>query len=315
MAAVPELLGCLHHEDERACTNCQAALARMIEMWEPDDERLAQLAGFLADIGPGTKACGQATSVQLATVLLQRSSPDVLSSVILAVTKMLEQAPPLTDERVQRSALRLARELLKGSHLSQNVPTCRRIVRVSLTSPAADNRIAALCLAMTPGMNLSEPIVVLLDDPVAEVRRTAMLIVGPDVAAINTDDLLRWLHDPDEDIRWLCEKALRARGLREEHLKLGRLMTDDRPATRLQVLDLLPEVGDLEPGVWLRRLSHDFVPAVRAAAVRAAAQYPAVDLNDRLEQMVHNDPCPTVRQLAAFYRNAPRPGSVNAFVR
>jgi hypothetical protein len=70
---------------------------------------------------------------------------------------------------------------------------------------------------------------------------------------------------------------------------------------RLQVIDQLRYAHDLEPGVWLRRLSHDPAPAVRAAAVRAAAERHTVHLTDRLEQMAQNDPCPTVRQLAKYY--------------
>jgi len=38
-------------------------------------------------------------------------------------------------------------------------------------------------------------------------------------------------------------------------------MTDPQPAVRLQVLEHLHEASDLDPGVWLRRLSHDSAPA------------------------------------------------------
>jgi len=78
-------------------------------------------------------------------------------------------------------------------------------------------------------------------------------------------------------------------------------MTDSRPGTRLQVIELLKRADDLEPGVWLRRLSHDPSAAVRAAAIRAAAEQSLAQLADRLEQMSQNDPCATVRQLAQFY--------------
>jgi hypothetical protein len=69
----------------------------------------------------------------------------------------------------------------------------------------------------------------------------------------------------------------------------------------LQVLEQLRQANDLEPGVWLRRLSHDPVPAVRAAAARAAGENDQVDLSDRLTQMAQSDPSPTVRQLARYY--------------
>jgi hypothetical protein len=154
---------------------------------------------------------------------------------------------------------------------------------------------------MRPGLELLDAVTPLLNDPDAEVRRSAMVAVGPAAEILGTDDLLRWLHDSDAEVRQLCEKALRSRGLQDEHLRLGRLMTASQPRARLQVLDRLRYANDIEPAVWVRRLSHDPAPAVRAAAARAAAEQTLTTLTDRLEQMAQNDPCPTVRQLAQYY--------------
>src|SRR5208337_1265426 len=126
----------------------------------------------------------------------------------------------------------------------------------------------------------------LLDDPVAEVRQAAILAVGPARDVVNTEDLLRALHDPDPDVRRLCEVMLLGdRGLRQEDVILGRLISDARPEVRLKVLDRLRPASDTEPGVWLRRLSQDPVPAVRAAALRAVAEQPLLDFSERLQQM------------------------------
>src|SRR5262249_5149701 len=99
----------------------------------------------------------------------------------------------------------------------------------------------------------------------------------------------------------LCEAALRGRRLLPEHIRLGRLLTDPNPVVRLKVLDDLDRTPELDPGVWLRRLSHDPSPAVRVAAVRAMSQQTLIDLSDRIDQMARNDPSPTVCQLAQFY--------------
>jgi hypothetical protein len=40
---------------------------------------------------------------------------------------------------------------------------------------------------------------------------------------------------------------------------------------------------------------------VRAAAIRAAVEDGHLDLQDRLDQMAHNDPSPTVSRLAQHY--------------
>ena len=68
------------------------------------------------------------------------------------------------------------------------------------------------------------------------------------------------------------------------------------------MLDRLPDMPDLDPGLWLRRLSHDPSPAVRAAAVRAMSVQRQVDLSDRIDQMAGNDPSPAVSRLAELYR-------------
>jgi hypothetical protein len=115
------------------------------------------------------------------------------------------------------------------------------------------------------------------------------------------------LHDPDPEVRKICEDVLRDRGLRPEHLHLGRLLTDPHPGTRLEVLDHLGQVADLDPGLWLRRLSQDNSPAVRVAALRAMSQQKLVDLSDRIDQMAQSDPSPTVCQLARYYRQQHHP--------
>jgi hypothetical protein len=155
-------------------------------------------------------------------------------------------------------------------------------------------------------MDLLEQVVSMLNDPEAEVRRAALLVIGPATRDVAPDEcLLPCLHDPDPEVRRLCEVALSGRGLSPEFLELGRLLTDPRPTMRLQVLDHLQHSPD--PGLWLRRLSHDTSPAVRVAAMRAMTQQPFLDLSDRIDQMARSDPSPTVCQLARFYLTCPRP--------
>ena len=79
----------------------------------------------------------------------------------------------------------------------------------------------------------------------------------------------------------------------------------------MQVLDRLRESSELDPGLWLRRLSLDASPAVRVAAVRAMTQQTFVDLSDRIDQIAREDGNPTVRQLAQYYLECPRRTSEN----
>jgi HEAT repeat protein len=180
----------------------------------------------------------------------------------------------------------------------------RAMARAALNSGDASTRVRAVELATLPGVDMRKDTAPLLSDPDAEVRRAAMIAVGEWPTIIHTDSLLSWLHDPDPVVRRLCEQALRgkARGnLSGDFIRLGKLVTDPRWDIRLSVLDYLDDVEDLDPAIWLRRLSHDASPAVRAAAIRAACDMESVDLSDRLDQMARDDPSQTVSGLARHY--------------
>jgi HEAT repeat protein len=264
----------------------------------------------LAKIFPSCSAAGQDVGLRVQMLLLPPTASLTPPAAFLSsAAEMIAQASLVSDGQVHDAALELAIALLNRGYRDQLLEASRELTRKCLRDPVANNRIQAIRLALRPETELLEPVVLLLSDPEAEVRRCAMLAVGPAPAIISTDDLLPWLHDSDSEVRQLCEKALRSRGLKEDHLTLGRLITDRRPNARLQVLELLIQRNDLEMGVWLRRLSHDPAPAVRAAAIRAAVENKMPRLVDRIDQLSQNDPSPTVRQLAHFYLSVEWPSA------
>jgi len=210
-------------------------------------------------------------------------------------------AARVSEEHVHAPALELAAVLLEQAGPGNE---CRELIRVCLADKDPGHRLRAVQLAREPQLKLFKEAVSLLSDPAVEVRRAAILAVGSaSQEEVVDDDLLRSLHDPDEDVRRTCEAVLRSepRRFTEEQLKLSRLLTDDDPAVRLQVLEYLHRRSDLEPGVWLRRLSHDSERAVRAAALRTAAEQTLVDLSDRMAQMAQSDPSPTICELARYF--------------
>jgi HEAT repeat protein len=143
-----------------------------------------------------------------------------------------------------------------------------------------------------------------LRDPIPQIRRAAVLAIGVAEEAISKEDMLPLLQDPDAEVRRLCEKALRGRGLDDTYIKLAKLISDQRPGSRLQVVHYLHDAEDSisGSGVWLQHLSQDPSPAVRAAAIRFAGEDPAgSDFRERMLQMSRDDPSPTVRQLALHY--------------
>jgi HEAT repeat protein len=175
---------------------------------------------------------------------------------------------------------------------------CRKLAVAGLKDSDASCRADAARLAAAPGIETLDQLESLLADTAPEVRRVALLALGSRADLLATDELLLLLHDPDGEVRALCEKALLGRGLRSEHIQLARSMTDTRPSVRAQVPAQLEYFPDLDARVWLERLSRDESPAVRAAVVRVAGE---AGLQEWVRQAAGQDPCPTVRQIAGFY--------------
>jgi hypothetical protein len=306
-AAVPGLLDCLARPDPSVCGNAREGLARLVAGWGGSDARSVALALRLARAFPHLSRPGQRATLEVAPAWFsERPARQAAAGLVPACARLLGESAAVTDPEVQGAALELAGALLALPHHCEALSAARDVTRAALESSTADNRLRAVRLTLCPGIDLLDQVVPLLQDPASEVRRAAVLALGP-AESFRDEGLLPCLHDPDPEVRRLCEVALRGRGLRPEHLHLGRLLTDPSPVMRLRVLDHLCQARDLDPGIWLRRLSHDPSPAVRAAALRVMSQQTEVDLNDRIDQMARSDPSPTVCQLARYYLQQHRP--------
>jgi HEAT repeats len=310
-AVVPSLLAALESADNKTCANLEFALVGLVRNWGPDDARsqalLEQVALHFGSLNEGAKN----SVLQIPIVLLnktpeKRNLPPLVTRL---AGDLLSAAAEAKGLRV--SVLRLAGALVEQVPHGQWLDLCRELAVKGLGASDVEARVAAIQLVLRPALrqenDLLAKVVPLLKDSVPSVRKTALLALGPAKDLISDDDLLPLLHDADDEVQNLCELALRSRGLQENHILLARLISDEQPSARLQVLEHLREATDLEPGVWLQLLCHDSSPAVRAAAVRAVASQPQVDLRNCLHEMAQQDPSPTVRQLAGHYLNRSRP--------
>lgn len=311
-AALPGLFECLRQPDARVCANARAALDYLMHSWGNGDARTADVALRLGRTFPGFSPAGQKQVLDLAAGWFREPQPPP-RKLLSACGQLVRESAAIAEDDVRTSALELCGILLEqpGEQRQQQsarpLDPAHKLVAAALQSPSEGNRLRAVRLSLYPGMaDLLEQVAALLDDDSPRVRRAALISVGPARDAVHDDQLLPCLHDPDAGVRRLCEQALVARGLRREYVELGRLLTDPQPAKRLQVLDRLRQANELDPGLWLRRLSHDPSPSVRVAAMRAMTQQSFVDLSDRIDQIAREDGSPTVRQLAHFYLNCPR---------
>jgi len=264
--AVPRLLGCLNKEDAGLCEMGRSGLEQLLSEWGSKDPRSVKLAERFFDAHPGFSPDGQVAALQML--------PEVLAINV------------------------------------ESAARARTLVTMAMKDRSPEQRYLAITVALRPELNLLSAVIPMLDDTDPRIRRMAMRALGPvaesaggmETPALDTDALLRWLHDPDPEVRALCEEYLtRNRGCSPRDVAFGRLLTHPDPMKRLHLLLTLPEEEDMDVGNWLKRLSKDNESSVRAGAVRVAAEN-RIEFADRLDQMMRTDPDGTVRQIAEHYR-------------
>src|SRR5206468_2245706 len=116
----------------------------------------------------------------------------------------------------------------------------------------------AVQLSLHSEMDLMEQLAASLNDPAVEVRRAVIRAVGPAKNVVIDDVLLPSLHDSDPEVRHLCELALEEyRQRTPQQVWLGFLLTAPDPAVRVHVVEHLRVVAEVDPSVWVTRISQD----------------------------------------------------------
>lgn len=302
-AAVPGLLARFSRQNAQECKNAAAALAALTKKWGTSDLRTYDIASKVNASFDSFSASGKEAALVWSLAVADASSlPRPLRP---SLCHLFEKAAQQKENGIKEQALALANILIERNPSPEFMTTCEKLIRQELKSSQDSQRVHAVHLTLhgvfQEKHDLLRQVVPLLKDKSAEVRRAAVLAVGTSPEVIAEEEMLPLLHDSDEEVRKLCEAALRSRGLHDDHILLGRLITDQRPTARLKIIRHLPRVHDVDPVLWLERLSKDSSEAVRAAAIRLAASSSQIDFRNRLMQMAQSDPSETVRQLARFY--------------
>jgi hypothetical protein len=301
--AVSQLLDYLTRPDHAVCQNSRAGLQALMTHWGGlHDDHTTVLVGQLATSFSRFSASGQQHTLELVADWFRNEPLAVpASGLLLASARLLSSSGTVTEDQVQGAALDLCLVLMTHPQGSEILGPGRDLIRSCLQSTNASVRRRAILAALHPGMDLLEFLTGLLNDPSPEVRQAVLLAVGPPNRVVSDETLLPALRDPDVEVRRLCEQALKSRGLSPEHLALAKLLGDPEPLQRLKILNHLRWSQDIDHGIWLRRLSHDPAPCVRAAAARMMSQQTSIDLTDRIDEMAQTDPSPTVGYLASVY--------------
>jgi hypothetical protein len=223
------------------------------------------------------------------------------SEFVIGAHRLVELGRVSAEPAPRAATMRLAVSLAKANLTEETLSRFRELARSGIADADPRVQLAAISLATLPAMRMLDEVAHCLGSHSAEVRRGALLVLGPNPEVLNEDALLPLLHDADPQNASLAQSALVARGLSNDQIRLGRLIADPKPTHRLEVLDHLEGPADVDVAMWLKRLSHDTSPAVRSAAARAMAQAGGQDLKERLAQMAEGDPSPTVSRLARHF--------------
>jgi hypothetical protein len=304
-AIVSGLLDNLTTKDPTICNNIEAALAALTRRWGPEDERTLQLAQEVSQRFGNWSPLGQISGLNVMTAMLSQDGPKTWPpSLTQGAAELLNACRDRPELR--GSALALAGALLERVPPGQCLDVSRVLAEKGLTDRFPRTRLAAVKLLMRSPLHEDDALLAkvapMLRDEAPAIRRAALVALAPARDLVSEDELLPLLHDADFEIQQLCEAALRSRGLGDERIEMARDISDTSPAARLRVIERIGRARDLDnPTTWLRRLSQDGCAAVRAAAIRAAARHPRVDLADRMREMSQHDPSETVRQNARYF--------------
>jgi len=298
------LIDHLEKANDSSAPDLTKALGKMFDSWGgASSHHSQQCFHHIARRFTSFSAPAQVETLELLASISKNSPPpNPLTTDFLEGTKLiLGSLTEANNPSALAPAMKIVSQLIKTNTDKELHGRLVGIMAKAITNAPENIKIQAIHLAIAPEVGLTELSVAALQDKNVEVRKVAILACASALDSVSVDSLLPSLHDSDSEIRAYCESALIARGLKKEHIQLGKLLTDPKPSKRLEVLDSLMEDNELDQSLWLRKLSHDSSPAVRVAALRMMSLQETNDLNDRIDQMSRSDPSKTVSDLATYY--------------
>ncbi len=320
--ATADLVRALRGGDARAL---REARVRIVGKADAPREAVADAAidDFLELIG-GIRAgflqfppTGRALSVGLASEMLDRFRVDTVSIRFLDALKPIHDvySAALSDPDAEVRFVALGETAkfwtwVPGRTLSEmdeaKVSQWKEGIHPAVLRclAAADSHTragAVYSLGFLPIEAAAAPAVAHVEDPDAEVRRQVLISFAARRGLLTEDMLIQRIHDEDQAIREAAFATLKLRGLNQEQISLGVMMTSPRADQRASVIALVKDRTDVDPVVWLMRLSRDRDETVRLQAVEALGARKTDDaaVKRRIVEMARSDASEQVRQAAS----------------
>ncbi|QDV33286.1 HEAT repeat domain-containing protein [Tautonia plasticadhaerens] len=168
-----------------------------------------------------------------------------------------------------------------------------------LDDPEPGVRLSAvLALGRLPIDAMAQPATALLDDPVPAVRVQLLNSFAHRRDLMTDEAILPLLFDPESAVALAAQIVLRARGLDDDQISLAKLLFHPRAEIRASAIAMVEAREDIDPIVWLLRLSRDEDEAVRSQALDALSRRTSPDARRRLAEMADSDPSESIRDAA-----------------
>ncbi len=285
----------LGYQLRKAAEAERAELAKSLAYKAPHGQRL--LVKLLDDTDSSLSvACRSGFEAYL-------NDPQVSASEKQALLTRLNEAGTSFKENGRLALLELI-PTIHQAKIPDATTTTKHWLQQAFASPSAEEKVKAIAVVMQNDLEQLPQILPLLNDPEASVRRAVVLALGPvregKPNLLDDEDLLKCLHDGDDEVRQLGLLALRSRGRNAREIALGKRYTHPQASERQKLLNDLALEDELDVTVWLERLTHDKDASVRAGAARLMTSAEKPDL-ERVKAMINADPDPTVRRIAYFY--------------
>jgi hypothetical protein len=281
---------------------------------EAETADLVALAAALRDGYSHFNATARSQNVEALRLILDRLAREGVgrswSGVLQPAHEIMTAA--LTDSHVQArvSALDQLRKLWSWAPGCSMTPaeeqtvggwkqTCYDQASRRLSDPEPVARASAAgCIGSLPIDDLARPAVACLRDPELGVRYQALVALASRPNVLGEEAILPLLHDSVPDLAKLAEKILAGRGLDADLIAVSRMVTAPKPEMRASAIPVLMKRPDIDPVVWLLRLTEDTDAAVRLKAVEALAGHVTPEVRQRLRELVAADDSPAVRAAA-----------------